>query len=140
MTPTNIEKIRAEWEKIIWRHYDPDHALNVEELLDEAMPIITAKLLEREGKMREVCVCAAVKTSDGYIIRGHRHHNCIATMRSIPRYKEEKYGGADSHGFVTSLNRFVTRQEGLEIQKAAGIESVAEGGGYRNELFSEDLY
>jgi hypothetical protein len=42
-------------------------------------------------------------------------------------------------GFVTSRNRFVTREEGMKLQITAGIPSV--GGGYRgNRLFSEDLY
>jgi hypothetical protein len=42
-------------------------------------------------------------------------------------------------GFITSRNRYVDREEGLRLQLAAGIESVAPGG-YRGQLFSEDLY
>lgn len=79
---------------------------------------------------------------DGYIIRGHRHADCIATYNKIPKYKGIRTGG-DEHGFVTSLNRYVTRPEGCRIQKAAGIKSVLEGIGQAylyGDLYSEDLY
>jgi hypothetical protein len=49
------------------------------------------------------------------------------------------YSGVKNQGFITSKNRFVTREEGLKLQIEAGIES--KGGGYRaDRLFSEDLY
>ena len=97
---------------------------------------------------KEIVICAAIRMPDGYIIRGHRHHNCIATYNDIPKYKGIHTGGRE-HGFVTSLNRYVTRSEGCQIQKAAGIESKCsderENGGYdgrylNGELYSEDLY
>ena len=39
---TNNE-LREKLEKIIWRHYNPGSALNVEELLDEIMPLLSSQ-------------------------------------------------------------------------------------------------
>lgn len=94
--------------------------------------------------MKEIIICAAVRMPDGYIIRGHRHADCIRTANLIPRYsdmKQKPYG--KDQGFVTSLNRYVDRDEGYKIQIDAGIESAAKayGDNYRGrELYSEDLY
>lgn len=85
---------------------------------------------------KEIIICAAVKSKDGKIIRGHRHGNCMETMRGM---RLEYSSEASSQGFMTSKNRFVDRTEGLKLQKAAGIPS-ADKDGYRYMLFSEDLY
>jgi hypothetical protein len=89
----------------------------------------------------EIVICAAIRMPDGYIVRGHRHCHCIATAYDIPRYRESwECPHGDDQGFVTSLERYVTREEGYALQRAAGRNSVAPGG-YRGEtLFSEDLY
>lgn len=86
----------------------------------------------------EICICAAVETADGYFIRGHRHADCFGTIQDegkIPKMK-----GGSSQGFITSQNRFVTREEGYRLQILAGIESIAKGGYRGSRLFSEDLY
>lgn len=96
---------------------------------------------------KEIVICAAIRAFDGYIFRGHRHFHALHAMMMCPKYKEyyethkEKPHGEDQ-GFVTSLNRYVDRDEGLRIQLAAGIPSAAVqfGDDYRGELFSEDLY
>lgn len=104
--------------------------------------------MEGDTKEHEIVICAAILMPDGYIIRGHRHADCIATYNRIPKYAGIHTGG-NEHGFVTSKNRFVTRSEGCRIQKAAGIESKCSDGtadgGYDGrylygELYSEDLY
>lgn len=80
---------------------------------------------------------------DGYIVRGHRHMDCIRTARGIPRYMNIDWSvHGEDQGFMTSQNRYVDRDEGLKIQLAAGIESAAKAHGddYRGKLFSEDLY
>jgi hypothetical protein len=87
---------------------------------------------------KEICICAAIKDTTGYIWRGHRHADCISSAieagRKIPNEKESEW-----QGFVTSANRFVNRYEGYFMQVYAGIRSA--GGGYRGcRLFSEDLY
>lgn len=86
----------------------------------------------------EICICAAIKDTHGYIWRGYRHADCISSAieggQKIPMEKESEW-----QGFITSHNRFVNRYEGYKLQVAAGISSA--GGGYRGErLFSEDLY
>lgn len=86
---------------------------------------------------KEIVICAAILMSDGYIVRGHRHHDCIRTAREIPRYKADPM--LDRYqGFVTSRNRYVTRLEGKKLQVAAGVPPFR--GKYGVSLFSEDLY
>ncbi len=87
--------------------------------------------------MSEICICAAVKTTSGEIIRGHRHADCIRAMQSM---METPSKSPDAQGFITSNNRFVTREEGRELQEIAGIESASPEGYMGNTLFSEDLY
>ena len=87
----------------------------------------------------EVCVCAAIKMPDGYIVRGHRHNDCFRTIQGIQRYKGVNLDSLPD-GFMTTRNRFVDRKEGRKLQEAAGIKS-ADKDGYRGDtLFSEDLY
>jgi hypothetical protein len=85
----------------------------------------------------EICICAAVKSKDGQVIRGHRHGDCIQTMI---RMKLEVSPLAESQGFVTSKNIYVTREEGRILQEKAGIKSVDKDGYRGKTLFSEDLY
>jgi hypothetical protein len=85
------------------------------------------------------CICAAIKLPDGYIIRGHRHHNCFRTLDDSPRYKETS-ALSIVQGFVTSENKFVGRYEALDIQQAANIPSSNPIGYIGNQLYSEDLY
>lgn len=86
---------------------------------------------------KEICICAAVIADDGTIVRGHRHGDCIVAIHNMGK-KEKIY--PMSQGFITSRNRYVTRWEGRQLQKKAGIKSV-DPGGYRYDiLFSEDLY
>lgn len=93
----------------------------------------------------EIVICSAVKATDGTIVRGHRHSDAIRTLAGIPGKVFDQHQQAQ--GFITSLNRYVTRREGCEIQKAAGIESFyvtgrgePEGAYLHGELYSEDLY
>lgn len=93
--------------------------------------------------MKEIVICAAIRMHDGYIVIGHRHGDCFRTAEGIPRYKGQVHDIHDKdQGFVTSLNRYVDRKEGLKLQLAAGIESAAKkhGDDYRGQLYSEDLY
>lgn len=84
---------------------------------------------------KEICICAAIRDNTGYVWRGHRHADAIILCNKAGRTFK-----FSDEGFVTSKNRFVGREEGMLLQKAAGIPS-ADRGGYRdNRLFSEDLY
>lgn len=96
--------------------------------------------------IKEFVICAAIRLPDGTIFRGHRHTDCIKTAKEYVNWNKGDPGEywvsnmAQDQGFITSYNRYVSRKEGYLLQKAAGIDSVAEGG-YRGEtLFSEDLY
>lgn len=97
------------------------------------------KILHHNSK--EICICAAIICDDGYIFRGHRHFHCLQASRMTIQYKNFR-PKPEQQGFITSLNRFVGRDEGLKLQLEAGIESAAKqyGDDYRGELFSEDLY
>lgn len=89
---------------------------------------------------KEICICAAIKLQDGFIIRGHRHADCYHNLAGRPKYKETKMHLFADEGFITSKNRYVGREEGLALQLAADIPS-ADKDGYRGEmLFIEDLY
>jgi len=89
---------------------------------------------------KEICICAAIKYKKHkieVIIRGHRHGDCMYNVFNRPDKKEYK---ELAQGFITSKNRFVTREQGRRLQDKAGIKS-ADVDGYRyNTLFSEDLY
>lgn len=88
----------------------------------------------------EICICAAIKLKDGTIIRGHRHGNAIEAALRMNLDVVHEFSKGYEQGFITSRNRFVSRQEGYALQVLAGKESIAEGGYRNNELFSEDLY
>lgn len=88
----------------------------------------------------EVCLCATILMPDGYIVRGHRHNDCISTLRGMTRYESTKSTDC-TQGFLTSKGRFVDRVEGAKLQVNAGIVSACPELPYHNgELYSEDLY
>lgn len=89
--------------------------------------------------MNEICICAAMLTTTGKIFRGHRHSDCYDAIK-------KRYFAPDknplSQGFITSMNRYVNRAEGYDLQIKAGIPSVESNGKYcqKGQLYSEDLY
>lgn len=87
---------------------------------------------------KEIVICAAVKTKNGTVIRGHRHADAIHAAQT-EGFTLRDLSFADQ-GFVTSRNRYVTREEGRKIQDTAGIKSASPEGYMRGTLFSEDLY
>lgn len=115
---------------------------------------------------QEFIICAAIYYDDGekyahqpiniehgIVICGKGHHNCIATLAGLKgwdNYDRRKLG-FKSQGFLTSNDRFVSRQEGYIIAlNAKQIEPRKEnkeldellGLGDLNTdiLTSEDLY
>lgn len=88
-----------------------------------------------ESEDKEFCICAAIKTDCGKVIRGHRHHDCIAIINVMGLETSMK-----RQGFVTSKNRFVDRVVGAQLQNEAGINSIHTGKPVDGILFSEDLY
>jgi len=74
----------------------------------------------------------------GLVFIGHRHGHCIYTKCAITGLTDAE-SGENEQGFLTSKNRFVSREEGLEI--ALKQNQVIDYSQIRgNRLFSEDLY
>lgn len=85
--------------------------------------------------------CKNIKT--GFVVTGHRHHNCIFTFSQIVGfpYSDEgrKLQDKEVEGFLTNKNRFVDRYEAFEIANRENqILNINNCRG--NRLFSEDLY
>ena len=125
--------------------YEFDNSFAVD-IMEDARMLVDVLLLAAAS---EVVICAAIKLDDGYIVRGHRHDDCIRTAAARGDYPTRQHGPicADQQGFVTSRNRFVNRDDAMAIQKAAGLPSadlVAKGysdPSLRGDiLFSEDVY
>ena len=93
--------------------------------------------------MQEFIICAAVRNKEtGKIWYGHRHAHCLQaandelswtlSRQQICKIKIEQ-------GFITSQNRFVDRDEGLNI--ALLNNQVLDKSEIRgNQLYSEDIY
>jgi hypothetical protein len=95
----------------------------------------------------EYILCAAIYYQDGKVYPhqpknidtgivacGRRHHNCFSILYSL---LGDNYNVtlAESQGFLTSKDRYVTREEGAEIAfKSGQIKQKQE------TMFSEDLY
>jgi hypothetical protein len=79
----------------------------------------------------EIVICAAVRASDGKIVRGHRHNDAIRALQAMDGYEGEQPHGEDQ-GFVTSTNRFVSRGVAYRLHFPDKREP--------DELHSDDLY
>ena len=74
----------------------------------------------------------------GLVFSGYRHGQCIYTKCAVTGLRDAE-SGENEQGFLTSLNRFVTREEGLIIaMRENQVKDLREIRG--NRLFSEDLY
>lgn len=98
---------------------------------------------------KEIVICAAIRVQDGKkrphqpanmpsgaVFRGLRHCSVISRFAA--------YGIAHKNrsvqGFLTSKNRFSTREEASELVRNNNQEMVADGSAIREQLYSEDLY
>jgi hypothetical protein len=79
----------------------------------------------------EMIICAAIRASNGKVIRGHRHIDAIRALQAMDGYTGEEPQGEDL-GFVTSTNRFVNRREAYRLRFPDRTEP--------DELSSDDLY
>jgi hypothetical protein len=70
----------------------------------------------------------------GYVVCGHRHHNCFSTSFILNKYEKVK-GLEEIQGFMTSENNFVDRYEAAKIAFEAGQTDTL-----KNKLYSEDIY
>ena len=46
------EQLRQKIEQVLWKHYDPDCAMNAEEVMDDIMPLILSHRTEEVEKIR----------------------------------------------------------------------------------------
>jgi hypothetical protein len=80
----------------------------------------------------------------GIVVCGHRHSNCIDIMKSLGQLRTVQFApdgvGESIQGFMTSYNRFVDREEGMEIAKTTGQVDETKISNSKTELFSEDIY
>lgn len=81
-----------------------------------------------------------VNVDRGLVFCGYRHAHCMYSMVAITGLRSvEPVCGEFIEGFLTSKNRFVDREEGLQIALAANqIENLNDVRG--NKFHSEDLY
>ena len=103
-------------------------------------------------RIEEYIICAAIWYADtkeyphqprnvasGYVICGHRHHNCITTNYILTG---ESTGDNAIQGFLTSHNKFVDRKDANTIALNqnqilnVNLSHTANG----PELYSEDIY
>lgn len=74
----------------------------------------------------------------GIVFSGHRHGQCIYSKYAITGLRDAE-SGDNEQGFLTSKNRFVSREEALKI--ALKQNQVIDHSQIRgSRLFSEDLY
>jgi hypothetical protein len=80
---------------------------------------------------RETISFAAVRASDGKIVRGNRHNDTIHALHAMDGYEGEEPHG-ENQGFVTSTGRFVNRRTAYRLHFPNRTEP--------DELRSDDLY
>lgn len=136
-----LEGWRDQIVAILWRTHSIKYAGATNDLLDNIDDLLTAQaarsFIDGVDSIKEIVICAAVIADNGKIFRGHRHSDCLNTMRGC---KLKYTFNAENQGFITSKNRYVNRKEAQKLQKAAGIPSADRDGYQGNELYSEDLY
>lgn len=92
---------------------------------------------------QEYILCASIVFEETMIC-GHRHSDCYAILQNLrPDIANDKLPQREHQGFLTSKNRYVSRQEGWNIAKAMGqikwgLEASENGEG--SQLISENLY
>lgn len=80
----------------------------------------------------------------GFVVCGMRHHNCIFIanlyLKKLGNRTRNKIKQSATQGFLTTTNRFVHREEAMEIALVAG--QAKEEGLHQKAigLFSEDIY
>jgi len=98
-------------------------------------------------KKQEYILCAAIhfnegstpvhlpkNIKEGIVLCGRRHHNIFTQINTFMESSEMKKI-PQVQGFMTSLDRFVTREEAAKVALLSGqIESPV------RKLISEDLY
>lgn len=93
--------------------------------------IICSAILFKDGKKH---VHQPFNIESGFVLCGHRHHNCFMTASILAEDKKfQSYD--DVQGFLTNENIFVDRVEAGRIAFEAGQTDEL-----ISVLYSEDLY
>ena len=89
---------------------------------------------------KEYILCAAIDYN-GVIVCGHRHGDCYETLESlVGEIDEDKLPNRDKQGFLTSLNRYVGREEAWKIAKENNqIQFGLEACDHDNDPFCKGL-
>ena len=107
--------------------------------------------------LQEFIICAAIwfdngekyehqpkNINSGIVVSGRRHHNCYATLAAMGEkgiYFKKFDVGRRGQGFITSKDRFLTREESFLIAQQQGqIFHKMHEGKISEMLVSEDLY
>lgn len=107
--------------------------------------------------LKEFILCAGIHFDDkneyvhqpenittGIVVAGRRHYNCYATLAAMGdqgKYFRQFDIGRSGQGFITSKNRFVSREEAFLIAQSQGqIFHKMHDGKTSEMLVSEDLY
>lgn len=98
---------------------------------------------------KEIVICAAIWVQDyknkphgpanipsGTVFCGLRHCSIISQLAAYGIAHENR----SIQGFLTSKNRFLTREEASELVRNNNQEMVVDRNAIRKQLYSEDLY
>lgn len=87
-----------------------------------------------------------INISSGIVVSGHRHPHCKVILMTMfyPNWQTDTLqeqikntvNNKEVQGFLTSNNRFITREEAVKLWKRCGKEPMF----HSDSLFSEDLY
>lgn len=140
---TELEKAAMEYEESIF----PDFVDTKEGNLAFSSFIAGAQWV-RQNRDIEKVLCAACKyfLDDDLITVGFRHDQAIAVAdkyfwnwKTYSKFEDyfdySHFRMTEIQGFLTTKNRFVTREEAAEIAYSAGQISSP-----KEELYSEDIY
>ena len=101
--------------------------------------IICAAIHYKDSPLVKECTHNARNITEGVVIAGWRHHNCISTyyaLTGIPTKDRE----VAVQGFLTSEGNFVDRKEAYKIARNANQLLLPHVQGCEEILTSEDLY
>lgn len=98
---------------------------------------------------KEIVICAAIWVQDdkkrpyqptnipsGTVFCGLRHPSILSQLAAYGIAHENR----SVQGFLTSKNRFLTREEASELVRNNNQEMVVDRNAIREQLYSEDLY
>ncbi len=103
--------------------------------------IICAAVWYKEIEMKKDIpfnVYLPININKGIVFCAHRHAQCIYSKVAITGLRDAE-SGENEQGFLTSKNRFVSREEALKIAlKENQVIDLTQVRG--TDLYSEDLY